>query len=225
MGVFEDPSNKALITLIRKGKNDYLKIRHIRFADKIIKNRIDRSDDTEEYQKALNMSNLPREFIKFSKHQIMFALDSTIDILKNLLILRDTDSLIKDRFAPVISYIIEMLPQDRVSDRYNVIGVVFKNLVDTYLEEAHFKAHLSRYYTHIERNYQRGIEEAKEAIELAESQGIYDPLLYHIAGISIRRYVEKRLYQQVIDSSAFDESEEANKIEKGVQFYGYFRSI
>lgn len=212
MGVFEDPSNKALITLIRKGKNDYLKIRHIRFADEIIKNRIDRSDDTEEYQKALNMSNLLREFIKFSKHQIMFALDSTIDILKNLLILRDTDSLIKDRFAPVISYIIEMLPQDRVSDRYNVIGVVFKDLVDTYPEEAHFKAHLSRYYTHIERNYQRGIEEAKEAIELAESQGIYDPLLYHIAGISIRRYVEKRLYQQVIDSSAFDESEEANKI-------------
>lgn len=148
-------------------------------------NRIGVNAGASEYQKALNMSNLLREFIKFSKHQIMFDLDSTIDILKNLLILRDANSLIKDRFAPVISYIIEMLPEDRSGDKYNVIGVVFKDLVDTYPEEAHFKAHLSRYYTHIEGNYQRGIEEAKGAIELSESQGLQDALLYHIAGMSM----------------------------------------
>lgn len=163
-------------------------IRHIKFADEILGNRIGVNAGVSEYQKALNMSNLLREFIKFSKHQIMFDLDSTIDILKNLLILRDANSLIKDRFVPVISYIIEMLPEDRSGDKYNVIGVVFKDLVDTYPEEAHFKAHLSRYYTHIEENYQRGIEEAKGAIELSESQGLHDALLYHIAGMSIRRY-------------------------------------
>lgn len=217
MGVFEDPTNKNLITLVKKGKNDYLKIRHIMFADEIVKMRIAGNEEVEEYQKALNMSNLLREFIKFSKQQIMFDLDSTIDILKNLLILRDTDSLIKDRFAPVISYILEMLPQDRTADRYNIIGVIFKELVDIYPEEAHFKAHLSRYYTHIEGNYESGIKEAKNAIELAESQGINDPLLYHIAGMSIRRYVEKKLYQQVIDFDMFGEKTEADSITLEIQ--------
>lgn len=217
MGVFADPTNKSLITLVRKGKNDYLKIRHIKFADEILGNRIGVNAGASEYQKALNMSNLLREFIKFSKHQIMFDLDSTIDILKNLLILRDANSLIKDRFAPVISYIIEMLPEDRSGDKYNVIGVVFKDLVDTYPEEAHFKAHLSRYYTHIEGNYQRGIEEAKGAIELSESQGLQDALLYHIAGMSIRKYVEKKLFQQVIDLKAFGENEEADNVINEIQ--------
>lgn len=212
MGVFEDSTNKALITLVKRGKNDYLKIRHIKFAEEIIENRICENEDSGQCQKALNMSNLLREFIKFSKHQIMFDLDSTIDILKNLLILRDADSLIKDRFAPVISYIKDMLPQDRNVDRYNVIGVIFKDLVDTYPEEAHFKAHLSRYYTHIEENYQRGIEEAQGAIELSESQGLHDPLLYHIAGMSIRRYIEKKLYQEIIDLRTFGEKNEIEKI-------------
>ena len=92
-----------------------------------------------------------------------------------------------------------------------------KELVDIYPEEAHFKAHLSRYYTHIEGNYESGIKEAKNAIELAESQGINDPLLYHIAGMSIRRYVEKKLYQQVIDFDMFGEKTEADSITLEIQ--------
>ena len=95
----------------------------------------------------------------------------------------------------MITHIKELLPIDRKTDRYACIGVIFKELVDVYPEEAHFKAHLSRYYTHIEENYLRGIQEAKEALALAEDQDIHDPLLYHFAGMSIRRYVEKNCTQ------------------------------
>jgi len=40
-------------------------------------------------------------------------------------------------------------------EKYNSIGLVFKELVNTYTEEPHFKAHLSRYYSHIEKNYKK----------------------------------------------------------------------
>ncbi len=149
----------------------------------------------------------------------MYDLDSTIDILKNLLILRDADSLVKNRFSPLITFIMELIPSDRNEDRYSCIGVIFKELVDIYPEEAHFKAHLSRYYTHIEENYLRGIEEAKGALALAEEQDNHDPLLYHIAGMSIRRYIEKKLYKDAIDSVAFGETQQAEQIIDDIQRY------
>ena len=42
----------------------------------------------------------------------MYDLDSTIDVLKNLLILRDTESMVKSRFAPVIEYIKDLIPEN-----------------------------------------------------------------------------------------------------------------
>lgn len=136
----------------------------------------------------------------------MYDLDSTIEILKNLLILRDTDSLVKNRFSPLIEFMKEKVPNDAdENDKYNCIGLTFKELVKVYPEEAHFKAHLSRYYTHIEKNYDRGIEEAKEAVELAEQQGIHDTLLYHISGMSIRKYVEQILFKEAQECYSYGE--------------------
>ena len=216
LGIFVDDINKSLVVLETKGKNSYVRIRHARFAEEILNYCLGENDSTD-IEKANNLSELIRRFIRYSKQQIMYDLDSTIDILKNLLILRDTDSLVRNRFAPVITNIIDLIPSDGKTDRYACIGVIFKELVDVYPEEAHFKAHLSRYYTHIEENYLRGIQEAKDALALAEDQEIHDPLLYHIAGMSIRRYVEKKLYLDVLDSNAFGEEIVTEQIIQQIQ--------
>ncbi len=218
LGVFVDDVNKALVVLEPRGRNNYIRIRHARFAEEIIDYCLGGSN-VENIDKATKLSEIVRDFIRYSKRQIMYDLDSTVDILKNLLILRDADSLVRNRFAPLITYIMELIPRERNEDRYSCIGVIFKELVDVYPEEAHFKAHLSRYYTHIEENYLRGIEEAKGALALAEEQDTHDPLLYHIAGMSIRRYVEKILYKDALDSNVFGEGQHADRIIEDIQKY------
>ncbi len=206
VGIFENSTNKNLISVIESGQNRLVKIRHPRFADEIINEKISEMTSNDGMKKAENLSNLIREFIRFSKQNIMYDFDSTIDVLKNLLILRDTDSMVKNKFSPIIEYMKSLIPKETAeNDRYNCIGLVFKELVSTYPEEPHFKAHLSRYYTHIEKNYEKGILEAKEAVEFAEQQNIYDPLLYHIYGMSIRRYVEQKMFNDAKDCKTFGE--------------------
>jgi len=216
IGIFVDGINNSLVALETKGRNSYVKIRHARFAEEIINYQLG-GPEVSRFDQANRLSDIIRSFIRYSKRQIMYDLDSTIDILKNLLILRDTDSLIRNRFAPIITYIRNMIPKDRKTDEYGCIGVIFKELVEIYPEEAHFKAHLSRYYTHIEENYLRGIEEAKGAIYLAESEGMHDSLLYHIAGMSIRKFVEKKLYKDAIDNHLRGEEQISAKTVQQIQ--------
>lgn len=208
LGIFENEINKNLISVNEIGQNRYVKTRHPRFAEEIIGEKIGIGNGLEGQKIAENLSTLVREFISYSKQNIMYDLDSTMDILKNLLILRDTDSLVKNKFSQVIEYMKDQIPANAEdTEKYNCIGLVFKELVRVYPDEAHFRAHLSRYYTYIEKNYEKGIQEANDAVELAEQQDIYDSLLYHISGMSIRRYVEEKLYRAALDCQTFGEEQ------------------
>ncbi len=203
--LFENDININLVSIEHIGHNSFVKMRHIRFAEEIIRARIS-SDSNDNMYRANNLSALIRGFIRYSKQNIMYDLDSTIEILKSLLILRDTNSLINDKFAPVIEELSKIIPDDvDENEKFNCIGLVFKELVSVYPEEAHFKAHLSRYYSHIEKNYDKGISEAKEAVKLSEEQGVHDALLYHIYGMSVRRYIERKLYLDAKDCYVFGE--------------------
>ena len=82
IGIFEDNVNKNLIAISEAGRNQYVKIRHPRFAEEIIEDRIGTESDVGGKIVAENLSTLLREFIKYSKQNIMYDLDSTIDILK-----------------------------------------------------------------------------------------------------------------------------------------------
>ena len=204
-GIFQNPTIENLITVENIGHNSFVKMRHPRFSEEIVEYGI-KSGITSSLGPANNLSKMLREFIKYSKKNLMYDLDSTIDVLKKLLILRDTDSMVKSKFAPVIEYMKTLIPIDADEhEKYNPIGLVFKELVDVYPEEPHFKAHLSRYYSHIEKNYEMGINEAKEAVTLAEQKGEFDVLLYHIYGMSIRKYVENELYSEANDYKKFGE--------------------
>ena len=205
--LFENDINNNLVSFENIGHNSFVKIRHIRFAEEILNARVSR-DMTDSMAKANNLSALIRDFIRHSKQNIMFDLDSTIEILKSLLILRDTNSLVNDRFAPVIEELKRLVPANaNENEKFNCIGLVFKELVNIYPEEAHFKAHLSRYYSYIERNFDKGMSEAKEAVELAEEQNAHDALLYHIYGMSIRRYIEQKLCPEAKECYLYGETQ------------------
>lgn len=205
-GLFENSVNENLVNIDSVGHNTFVKMRHPKFAEEIIMQRIGNGVNDKPLEMAEKLSQFLREFIRYSKQNIMFDFDSTIDVLRSLLILRDTESMIYSKFAPVIEYLENLIPADvDEHEKYNCIGLVFKELVNTYTEEPHFKAHLSRYYTHIEKSYGKGINEAKEAVILAEQMGEYDSLLYHIYGMSIKKYVEQKLYNDAIDCRDFNE--------------------
>ena len=219
LGIFQNEVNYNLVSKEDIGKNQYIKMRHPRFADEIINARITPIHDLDnELLKAENLSLLLRDFIRFSKLNIMYDLDSTIDILKNLIISRDAKTLVRERFSPVVEYMLKMLSrvhEDRSKE--NCIGLVYKELVRVYPEEPHFKAHLSRYYTYIEKNYVRGIEEAKGAVQLAEDQDKSDPLLYHIFGMSIRNYVVRVKFKEALQAYYYKEMESFQSLIGAIQ--------
>ena len=58
----------------------------------------------------------------------------------------------------------------------------------------------------LEKNYEKGIGEARKAVNMAEQQGEHDSLLYHIYGMSIRKFVEQKLYEEAKECKQFNES-------------------
>ena len=193
-GIFKNNVNDNLVTL----DGEKLKIRHPLIARELISQIISRGEkNLSDIQKGERLADFVIEFIRRSKLNNFIDYDVTISILKDLLITRNSEGIIKDDFSPIITKIRNYLKYASGDEKHNAIGRIFKSLEQIYPEEAHFKAHLSRFYTNIEQNYERGIETAKEAIELSESEGITDALLYHIYGVSERKYVERKLFNQV----------------------------
>lgn len=198
IGIFLDDENDVLVTGTEDG---LIKIRHPSFATKIIDYTVyDHNSSITNIEKTHRMANKLIEFIKFSKSNQFVDYDETVEILKNLLITRDSNSMVKEDFAPVIEELRRMTSSEKESDKYTEIGRVLKSLVDVYPEEPHFLAHLSRFYTKLERNYVKGIETASSAVQFAVQNGDHDPLLYHICGMSHFRYVERKLLHDALEN-------------------------
>ena len=203
LGIFSDRINESLITI----EDNQLKMRHPLIADEVLKYVF--ADGTTEVRGpavAERIVNLVINFIESSKSNLNVDYDSRIKILKELLITRNTERINVDDFAPIIIRIQECFDASAEIEISNATGLVFKKLEKTYPDEAHFKAHLARFYTNIERNYEAGVEKAKEALDSAESQNIYDALLYHIYGIAEKKYVEKKLYNEAKKDDIIDEA-------------------
>ena len=203
VGIFRDNVNNALITIIN---NRDLKIRYSRFSDCIIEQEIQRriGSNKENVYRADAFAHLIMEFIKYSHSNNLISYDSSVELLKNLLILRDSKSMIRSYFSPVITDIADLLRYEKGNEKYNSIGLIFKTLEETYPDEPHFKAHLSRFYTNLEKNYNKGIENAYDAVKISEEKGQNDPLLYHICAMSHYRYLEERLFEDAIVAHKYD---------------------
>lgn len=74
---------------------------------------------------------------------------------------------------------------------------VFVALKEAYPSDPHYYSHLARFYAYNNKNYQKAIEYANEAIELSKSIGIDDPFLHHIKGMCLRTIVFDLMDQQI----------------------------
>lgn len=196
VGIFHNSMNDSLVML----DGDKIKMRHPLFAVEILNQAICRGrDKISDSERGERLAQIVIDFIKKSKTNNFIDYDYIIDLLKNLLIIRNTEGIVKDDFSQIISTILKCMGNSVGDEQYNAIGRIFKTLEKVYPDEAHFKAHLSRFYTNIEKNYPEGINKAKESLEVAKNFTIEDALLYHIYGISEKKYIEQRLYKDILD--------------------------
>lgn len=223
-GLFDDPIHENLIAMQTEAGTRRCHIRHALFAQEILQLSLGHSQETEY---AARLSTLLCDLITYSRQNSSYvSYESTINMLKNLLIFRDMSSVGReDRFSDVIMEIKKNLPR---GDDGACIGVVFKTLEDLYPEEAHFVAHLSRFYTNIERNYIEGVKKAKQAVSVAEEQNQNDPILYHIAGTSIKnklKYFDYPKLSRITDEELTDALQEIQQeLEAAGEFFQRVRN-
>lgn len=190
-------------------------MRHPLFSTEILEQAVCRGrTNVLDSEKGERLAQIVINFIKESKTNNFIDYDYTINILKSLLIIRNTEGIVKDDFSQIISTILKLMRNSAGDERYNAIGRIFKTLEAVYPDEAHFKAHLSRFYTNIEKNYIEGINKAKESLDVAKNFSIEDALLYHIYGISEKKYIEQKLYKDILDlpMSQRDKSDDVRKV-------------
>ena len=114
--------------------------------------------------------------------------DKLSDLLATLFITKRQEALVetngKRYFGPVIDKLYNEI-EDNVL-KVTLIGEIFKQLTEQYPDNPHFQAHYGRYFGIIARDYIEGINHAKIAVEMDNSN---DEILYHILATSIRRYI------------------------------------
>lgn len=185
-----------LVILVPQDNLKVYKIRHPLFAKEII-NQIIYEDHQGNFLPneacASNLISWLVKFINYSKSNTVVDYDSTLDILRNLFIVRDGHDLNRGRFSSLIEKVRSICSDIR--DGNNRAGMVFKTLVEVYPEDPHFLAHLSRFYTYVEKNYDKGVEYAANAIALSENYEGKDPILYHIYGMSLKLRI-KEVYKK-----------------------------
>ena len=222
-GIFEDPVNENLIQIVNEGNRRYYRIRHPRFADEVLRLSLGEPPGV---QYAEKLSKWLCDLIEYSRgNSVYIRYDSTVEMLTNLLILRDVSNVgVEEKFSDVIMEIKNSLERN---DNYSLyIGLVLKKLVENYPEEPHFIGHLSRFYTNIEHDYEKGVETAIEAVSVSEKQNKKDPVLYHICGISIKNKLKYADYQKLDNCEGIEKEECIESIKENMTLAGeYFQEV
>lgn len=213
-GIFSDNLVfENLISVVEVGNSKCYKMRHPLFAKQIIVEIV--GDEEENKEKFANsLVNYLVAFIRFSKSNEVVDYDSSLNVLRNLFIQKNSNEIARDRFSPLVAKIKGMLS---VNDNGNSIGLLFKTLVEVYPEEPHFLAHLARFYTHVEENYDKGIELASNAVNLSEEYKIKDALLYHIRGISLRKKIRGYYIPEILKEKEHNNTKSMNVLTEEMQ--------
>lgn len=209
----DSDSFNNLVIFAQQDSSRVYRIRHPLFAEEIIKQIVYEDGDGTPLHgeaRASNLINYLVKFIKYSKINTVVDYDVTLDILRNLFIVRDGQELNRDRFSPLIEKVKSICVETRDGD--NRAGIIFKTLVDVYCEDAHFVAHLSRFYSYVEKNYDYGVKLASDAIDLSESyDGVKDPILCHIYGMSLKLRIKEKFKKSALECHERDDTKEENE--------------
>lgn len=132
-----------------------------------------------------NLSSWSIKFIKLLGNASITPSDETLELLRRVFILRDEHELLGTEISDTTLYskLIEDIPTNEGK------LAVFKELVATFPNEAHFWGHLGRFYSTTLGDHIEAIEAINRAIAINEN----DPVLYHMKGMCYRRLIYAKI--------------------------------
>lgn len=121
------------------------------------------------------------DFIKMLGDKSYDATDDELFLLKKLFIYRDSENSIEGEEESEFSNLIEEgLPTDEARLQ------IFKQLTESFSHEAHFWAHLARFYNFKMKQSDKALEAIEEAIRIVNHE---DYSLHHVKGMCLRSKV------------------------------------
>ncbi|WP_159155394.1 cold-shock protein [Empedobacter brevis] len=194
----------SLLSSSQEGNHKFWKIRHNFFAKELKKQILSGNSDNLEIWK----QGLADICLKFIQDSISDANTSEYiqDVLQKLFIGNRKDRAGED-FTTIINDI------DSIDGKEQV----FIALKESYPDNPHYCSHLARFYAYHNKNSEKALKYADEAIRLSEIEGVQDALLYHIKGMCLRSiaYDEMAKHRKTkTQNGTFKESEYDDIIEK-----------
>jgi tetratricopeptide (TPR) repeat protein len=154
-----------------------------------------------------NLSNLARSFAEFCRGNSLVPSEEMLELVRRTFIYRNNlDVLGTERVAAPALQSSSQLLQDIPSPEGRL--EILRQLTKLYAEEAHFWAHLGRFYASQSKDYIRALACIEQGISLTNAK---DPVLHHMKGMAIRNQIdnlvaEKSEIQTVVDSAKVSSS-------------------
>jgi hypothetical protein len=163
----------SLLSSSQEGNHKFWRIRHNFLAKELKKQILSGSSENPEIWR----QGLADVCVKFIEDSISDSNTSEYieEILQKLFIGNRKDRAGED-FTSIINDI------ESLDDK----ELVFIALKETYPDNPHYCSHLARFYAYHNKNREKALQYADEAIRLSEIEDNLDPLLYHIKGMCLR---------------------------------------
>lgn len=164
---------ESLLTSSQEGNHRFWKIKHNFFAKKIKEQILSGNSENPEIWR----QSLADVCVKFIEDSVSDANTSEYiqEVLQKLFIGNRVDRA-GEAFTLIIDDIISSDGKEQV----------FLALKETYPDNPHYCSHLARFYAYHNKNREKALKYADEAIRLSEIEGTQDSLLYHIKGMCLR---------------------------------------
>lgn len=210
---------ETIVVFERQGRLSYCRPSHHLIAQEIMKQLMSGNSLDQNIWRA-NLAEYASRFINDSVPLIGEQSEYVMQILCDLFIRRNNKDIWNDKFSELIKDVIDKEGKEKI----------FRTLTECYPNEAHFYAHLARYYSFVDHNRELAMNNVEEAIRLIALESKEDAMLYHIKGMCIRESVydlmnEIRALPQ--NSIAYKDNIEMleSKVEEAGKYFGLARNL
>lgn len=199
----ENGAFRTLVSFIKMPNNQmFCKVKYSAFAKEILRQASNNFSNEEIAEiRYISLTDHIIKFIEMSRPAPQIRNNSVVEFIREMLITRRADlDMDRPKFANLVSKI----------GKYNANGVqqwsqegqaavsrIFNQLVKTYPEDPHFRAHLARYLCYVEKDYNHAIELLDEAIGMYTDGSEEDLLLLHMKAMVYAARITQKLIPDI----------------------------
>ena len=154
-----------------------------------------------------NLSSWSKDFVRYLGSRQGVPTEEVMDLLRRMFVLRDDQQILgtEQSGQPTYSRLIEDIPSEE--GRLTLL----QELVHLFPDEAHFWAHLGRFYSLSLKEHENAIASLRRALDLTPQ----DSVVHHMLGMSIRAKAYQTIEEYIkTDQSLIDLSEQLIPLEK-----------